>query len=109
MQGEDGGEMPIYMELIFCFICRFWRLGCSGLEGSVRMSEREVSWRVFYQAAACMHDKQHTYVGESRHFFTHSHKRQQKVALKVPSQRSLSQMLSTDAERSSGTFTTVDQ
>lgn len=32
-QGEDGGEMPIYIELKFCFICRIWRLGRSGLKG----------------------------------------------------------------------------
>lgn len=66
MQGEDGGEIPICMELIFCFICRFWRLGLSGPRGgggSVRMCRREVSCRLFYQAAARMHSETLTYMG----------------------------------------------
>lgn len=86
MQGEDGGEITVYLELIFCFICRLWRLWLSGLKGdrSVRMSEREVSCRVFYQTAACMHDKRDTYVDESRHSSTHSHKKAAEGATESP-------------------------
>lgn len=35
-------EMAIFRELIFCFICEFWRLGRSGLE---RERERGVQMR----------------------------------------------------------------
>lgn len=106
IQGQEcrenmGSEMAIYIQLIFRFICMFWRLGRSGLRegGSVRRS----ACRVFYQAAAWMHDRRHADVGESM---------QQKVPSKVlwaPCQRSLRQMLSTDAERNSGTLSRVDQ
>lgn len=63
----------------------------------------------------CMHAwlEARTYVGESRPSFTHTpHKSAAEGALKArqaPSRRSLSQMLSTDAERRSGTFNKVDQ
>ena len=30
--GAEGGERLICIELIFCFICRFWRLGRTGLK-----------------------------------------------------------------------------
>lgn len=74
-RGRWGKKWQFNSELIFCFICRFWRLPCSGLkgEGSVGMSEREVSSWVFYRAAACMHDKRrtHMYVGESS--LSHAH------------------------------------
>lgn len=100
MQGEAAGQGPIYMELIFCFMGRFVELRRSGLERAGGMCQ------VYDQAAACMHDLRYTYMG--RPFFTRSHRKREKVQ-RAPTQRSLSQMLPTDAERRSGTFDKVDQ
>lgn len=68
MREADGGGMPIYTELTFCFPSSPWRLGHSGLRGQTSVREREVSCQVLYQAAVCgKHDKRHIYMGESGH------------------------------------------
>lgn len=97
MRGKAAGQMAIYIELIFCFMCRFffffWSPGRSGLkgEGNVRMSECEVSCRVFHQAAACTHDLRHTHIraraGPRSHTLHTKKKPQQKVRRKFSEPR----------------------
>lgn len=49
MRGADGGEMAIYIELIFCLMCRFLGLGHSGQKEKGSVCECEFSCWMFYQ------------------------------------------------------------